>query len=69
MRVLNKKYWPWSIRVEPSELGKMCKWCRDNIGVGCNEWLLYSSGIEEVFAFKDESTVVMFKLKWGEYIK
>jgi len=69
MRVLNKKYWPVSIRVDSDMTSKMCIWCRQQTGIEYGDWIVHESGTGDVFAFKHEDTALIFKLKWGGYIK
>ncbi len=69
MRQLKKEFWPYSTRlynvadnVDPD------KWCRETVGYRFKDWYSYSfDSKERMYAFKDEATLLVFKLKWGNY--
>ena len=73
MRVLNKSVWPYTVtifkyddaaEVEPEE------WCRQNIGTRFRDY--YSYDVENrrrIYGFRDEQSLLVFKLTWGNYVK
>lgn len=70
MRKLKHKVWPHQIVVkvgigDSHDVG-MAKWCNENLGFRFKQWYSYSTGADNrLYAFKDESTLLVFKLKWG----
>lgn len=44
-------------------------WCTETIGHRFLQWFSYSMDIDKrVYSFKDEETLLVFKLKWGQYV-
>lgn len=68
MRKLKKHVWPYQITVPSSpENAKGDAWCKSNIGQRFKDWYSFDTdyGRKRIFAFKDEETLLVFKLKWG----
>lgn len=76
-RVLRKEVWPFQLLVRMDALSttnsvekllEVENWCAEYIGNRFNEWYSYNLGDKHrIFAFKDEATLLVFKLKWGQY--
>lgn len=50
------------------------EWCKQSIGIRFRDWYSYNLSSNDsatdksrVFAFKDEATLLVFKLTWGQY--
>ena len=68
MRILKKEIWPFRIALRDPDIEATDNWCRENIGYRFRDWYSYSlEGHNRLYAFKDESTLLVFKLKWGNY--
>ena len=81
MRHLNKNIWPYTILLRNvtsnSELGayiqldggkakKINDWCNQRIGKLYHDWYTYYiDGNDKIYAFKDEASLLAFKLTWG----
>ena len=67
MRKLKTELWPYQITIPVSNNGKLDdRWCDAYIGRRFRDW--YSFNVDHnkrLFAFKDEETLLVFKLKWG----
>ena len=65
MRHLKKDLWPYQI-ISYSMSGKINDWCKTCIGRRSKEWYDYSDGQNRrIFAFKDEESLLAFKLTWS----
>jgi hypothetical protein len=74
VRTLKKEIWPYQITVtmatheKVNELVIVDNWCAESIGRRFKDWYSYNSGeLSRVYGFKDEATVLVFKLTWGNY--
>ena len=71
MRQLKKEIWPYQISLfdlELHNLEEITKWCTHHLGYRFRGWYSYVFNRDEhVFAFKDQETLLVFKLKWGNY--
>jgi len=72
MRQQNKRIWPYRIKttkIDNSTHTKILGWC--NRTCEYDDWysypLTYHRGYAYIFAFKDEETLLAFKLTFGEY--
>lgn len=69
MRLLKKEIWPYSITipwVEWEYVEKMDAWCDETVGKRFKQWYGYNTWDEKrIYAFKDEQTLLVFKLIWG----
>lgn len=79
MRQLKKNIWPYQIvmKNEPTQNGifmqppadqeSMDKWCYRTLGKRFQDWYGYNTdnNSKRVYAFKDEATLLVFKLTWG----
>lgn len=66
MRVLKKAIWPTTavLTDNTKESDDIIKdWCNLNIGKSC--WIRYISGTQQVYAFRDEQSLLLFKLRWS----
>ena len=76
MRQLNKKVWPYQIILkdvfERDAAGYICnsrdnggdiyRWCNEIIGE--KEWYSYFEYNDMIYAFKDEASLLLFKITW-----
>ncbi len=72
MRVLKKNVWPYQISLilahESNIDEEISVWCNTSVGYRFKEWYSYSeNSSNRVYAFKDEATLLVFTLKWGNY--
>ena len=72
MRKLNKEIWPYQIIVDTltltqeGQVFRLDDWCSNTLGPRFKEW--YGYNIDDkarIYAFKDEATLLVFKLAWG----
>ncbi len=75
MRQLKKNVWPYQIVLKnevpingvfvlPSDATD--KWCSETLGIRFKDWYGYNLDKDKrVYAFKDEATLLVFKLTWG----
>lgn len=68
MRKLNKKVWPYQVRVLIEKPEEIDQWCRENIGLRFQQWYGYMYENKRMYAFSDEGTLLVFKLRWGNYV-
>lgn len=73
MRKLKHDVWPCQINLKIRQNDKIddeiFKWCNETIGLRFKNWFSYSYGVEDrLYAFKDSETLLVFKLKWGQYV-
>lgn len=73
MRKLKQEIWPHQISLKIRQDDKveteMVAWCNENLGHRFKQWFSYSFDVENrLYAFKDEGTLLVFKLKWGQYV-
>jgi hypothetical protein len=68
MRKLNKKVWPYQVQVKSENDGDIDQWCKDNIGIRFRQWYGYMYKDRRMYAFTDEGTLLVFKLRWGNYV-
>lgn len=69
VRHLNRKLWPFQteIRIKESR-SNIDGWCSTNIGKQSSEWYSYSEhGSITTYAFRDEQSLLVFKITWGNY--
>lgn len=65
MRKLKTNVWPYTIAIQSNNFSPD-QWCSDNVGRRFADWYSYDdSRRKRVYAFKDEATLLVFKLKWG----
>jgi hypothetical protein len=65
VRKLKKEVWPFQITIKTTNEG-IDKWCEENLGKRFQEWYgYYTTHEERIFAFKDEATLLVFKLRWS----
>lgn len=72
MRRLKRDIWPYSITLYNPDnriaLGDIHKWCTETQGYRFKDWYSYLINTDQViYAFKSESDLLVFKLKWGNY--
>lgn len=68
MRYLNKKLWPFQIKIKYRiDKEHIDAWCDISAGKQFNEWYSFNEcGNSKVtYAFKDQSTLLAFKLIWS----
>lgn len=64
MRVLNKKHWPIQITCKSGNDSDLRDtWCKQTLGSNCTFFVQPYTGVK-VFAFKEESDLLMFKIRW-----
>ena len=63
MRHLKKELWPFQIKIYT--LKDVTDWCNTSIGKRSKDWYEYSENNTRVFAFKDEASLLAFKITWG----
>jgi hypothetical protein len=77
VRHLKKDIWPYQIFIKlefgwitsVEELTSIDTWCTQNVGNRFREWYSYNlDGGTKIYAFKDEATLLVFKLRWSEYV-
>jgi hypothetical protein len=73
VRKLKKEVWPYQINLkihnDDKIDGEIFRWCNESIGHRFKHWFGYSFGENtKLYAFKDEETLLVFKLKWGQYV-
>lgn len=75
MRNLKKDIWPYQIRLNMpnlhtvKELLAPDEWCVNTVGRRFVDWYSYSlTDKSRVYAFKDEATLLVFKITWGNYV-
>lgn len=64
MRHLKRITWPHQVIIRNEIVADICNWCRLHAGIQMKEWMWFTQYDDAVFAFKDESTYIMFKLRW-----
>ena len=64
MRHLKRDTWPYQIMIRNEVVTDICDWCRQCAGTQMKEWVWFTRYDDAVFAFNDESTYIMFKLRW-----
>lgn len=70
MRKLKHELWPYQIRIrihDDTAENDIFKWCNGTIGHRFMHWFSYSYDNYKLYAFKDEATLLLFKLTWGQY--
>ncbi len=74
MRTLKKEIWPYQVFVKMptaetvNELVALDNWCTQSIGRRFVDWYSYGLGDKtRIYAFKDEATLLIFKITWGHY--
>jgi hypothetical protein len=76
VRNLKKEIWPYQMEIRmpdvksAAELLAPDKWCTEIIGLRFKDWYSYTlrdSQGRRVYAFRDEATLLVFKLTWGNY--
>lgn len=74
MRTLKKDVWPYQVYIKMppaetvNELVSLDNWCGTTLGRRFRDWYSYSVGDNtRLYAFKDEATLLVFKLTWGNY--
>lgn len=67
MRHLSKKAWPYQITLRSDSLRD--SWLNEHIGKCNQDWYYYSNNdyTDTIFAFKDEASLLAFKITWGHY--
>lgn len=73
MRKLKKEIWPYSlrlnVRIDSGVDIDILDWSRSHIGKRFRDWYSYSFGKDDrIYAFRDSETLLVFKLKWGQYV-
>lgn len=64
MRHLKRSTWPYQATLRNEVVADICNWCRQNAGAQMHEWMWFTQYNDAIFAFKDEATYLMFKLRW-----
>ncbi len=74
VRNLKKDVWPYQIKIEIPNVETVRQllapddWCTQTVGRRFVDWYSYNlTNHTRVFAFKDEATLLVFKLTWGNY--
>lgn len=65
MRKLKQEIWPYQTSVKSVNEESIDDWCIENIGRRFREWYGYTHTNGKVYAFKDEATLIVFKLRWS----
>jgi len=66
MRKLKQQVWPFQIKImNNGPIKPIDDWCAENLGRRFNEWFSYDWEDKRVYAFKDEATLIVFKLRWS----
>lgn len=73
MRKLRTEVWPYQITlphgIDQKANDEVFKWCNEAIGLRFKDWFSYSYDLDKtLYAFKDEATLVIFKLKWKYHV-
>jgi len=75
VRNLKKDIWPYQMKVRMPDVNTVKEllapdeWCKQTIGRRFIDWYSYNlTDKTRVFAFKDEATLLVFKLTWGNYV-
>lgn len=70
MRVLKRNIWPHvcTLILDTGTLEKIEVWCAESLGHRFHEWYSYDVMHGRTYGFKDESVLLVFKLKWGQYV-
>jgi hypothetical protein len=70
MRKLNHKVWPYQTTIYLDGQAAADQWCRDRFGIRFKDWYSYSVDSQtRLFAFKDEASLLVFKLAWNYKVK
>ena len=65
MRKLKKEVWPFQTTIKSTN-ESIDKWCEETLGRRFRDWYGYYSPDEgRIYAFKDEATLIVFKLRWS----
>lgn len=65
MRYLNKIVWPYQTTLKVIHTGGvMDRWCNEYIGKQCSDWYAFTDYGRTIYAFKDEQSLLVFKLTW-----
>jgi len=67
MRVLKKDIWPAVVNITAEKHTEMILWCEVNCGRRFRDWYsykVYGASNTVIYAFKDEPTAMVFKLRW-----
>ena len=68
VRSLNKKYWPYQIELKTSiNWQLMDEWCRTSMGNYYTDWYSFNRRGNTIYGFRDEQSLLVFKLKWSNY--
>lgn len=73
MRKLKKEVWPYSAilalpKISSNSPTLVDDWCLTTVGKQTIDWYGYDTGAGwRVYSFKDEETLLIFKLTWGHY--
>ena len=68
MRVLKKEIWPHRIIIKTLDESIQDTWCNKMLGRRFDDWFGYNiDNDKRIYAFKDEATLLVFKLTWGQY--
>jgi hypothetical protein len=72
VRKLKKNVWPYqsvlNLEIDDQQDKEMVKWCNETIGLRFRDWYSYSfNRNRRIYAFKDEATLLVFKIKWGQH--
>jgi hypothetical protein len=65
VRKLKKNVWPYQVLMKPDAPTLIDIWCTENLGRRFNDWFSYNSEDKRIYAFKDEATLLVFKLRWS----
>lgn len=74
VRILKREVWPYQAIIKMptqraiDELIPLDEWCKTTVGKRFVDW--YGYGLNEttrMYAFKDEATLLVFKITWGNY--
>lgn len=65
MRKLKTETWPFQISIKSGN-SNIDEWCEETLGRRFRDWYGYNTTHEErIYAFKDEATLIVFKLRWS----
>ena len=66
MRHLKKSLWPFQTKFNINDYTKVDEWCRSCIGKRGDDWTSYGvAGKYNLAAFKDEASLLAFKITWS----
>lgn len=72
MRELKKDIWPYRLCLEVGSddlmSDQISAWIKDHMGFRFKDWYSYTFDRTTIYAFRDSEAMMVFKLKWGQYV-